>query len=204
MATETAPPPINNNNVNTNNNINNIHVHVNAEPPKKVPQKKKSFIKSFSGQIVIGVLVALISTIIIAKTNAIFGSEETSKEEQKKKIFTTLIAYSDGINKKKFDAYKYFTPKIERFYQMFNASPKKVNDYVNGLFYQQFQNPTMWFDENTLTVKEINNGEFEASVIMYSTYYKLKEKKQYNDYRTRMELRLDNNFHIKYFRQFLE
>ena len=167
-------------------------------------EKKASKFRSFSGQVIIGVMGTLISAFIIAKTNGFFESNWPDKEARNEKIIATLEAYSNGINKKTFDAYKYFTPKIERFYQMFNTSPKKINDHVNGLFYKQFQNPKMRFDGTTLSVKEIDNGEFEASVIMYSTYYKVQEKKQYTDYRTRMELRFDNNFHIKYLRQFFD
>lgn len=127
-----------------------------------------------------------------------------NKDEVKGKICTTLKAYSEGVNKKKFDAYKYFTPKIERFYTMIETSPKKINDYVNGDYNKEFQNSTMYFDESTLSVEEMVNGEFKALVIMYSTYYNAKKKKQYTNFRTKTELRFDNDFRIKYFRQFFD
>lgn len=164
-------------------------------------EKKEPLFKSFIGKVITGVMVTLVSGVIIANYSGFFGNEEPSKEERNKKIFATLVAYSKDVNEKNFDAYKYFTPKVERFYQMFDTSPKKINDYVNGLFYKQFQNSTMRFDESTLSVRGIDNGEYEASVIMYSTYYKAKEKKQYTDYRSKTELRFDSNFRIKYFRQ---
>lgn len=167
-------------------------------------EKKESIFKSFTGKVITGVTVTLVSTFLLAYFGGLFGNNELSNEERNAKIFATLVEYSTDVNEKKFDAYKYFTPKIERFYQMFDTSPKKINDYVNGLFYKQFKNSTMRFDESTLSVRGIDNGEFEATVIMYATYFNVKEKKQYTDYRTKTELRFDSNFRIKYFRQLFD
>jgi hypothetical protein len=161
-------------------------------------------VRSFVWEIFIGVVVAVISTIIIAKLNGCFAPSSISKEERNKKVFSTLYNYSEDLNNNTFDAYKYFTPRVERFFQMLDTSPKKINDYVNGLFRKQFKNARSHFDENTLCVKEIDGNEYEAEVIMYSTYYNVHKKKQYANYRTKLLVRFDNNFRIKYFRQYFD
>jgi hypothetical protein len=84
---------------------------------------------------------------------------------------------------------------------MTDTSPKKINDYVNGEFYADYQNASSRFDESTLIVNEIDNQEYSVNIIMYSTYYQAKAKKQYNNLRTKTEVRFDTDFHIKYFRQ---
>lgn len=163
--------------------------------------------------IVIIILSSLAGVIVTfsGAYNTITGNNEVNvagvnynKDEVKTRIFATLKSYSNDVNNRKFDAYKYFTNKIERFYKMYDTSPKKINEYVNGAFYKEFQNPTMYFDEKTLSVAEKGNGEYEAIVIMYSTYYKVSERKQYNDFRTKTVLGFDNDFRIKYFRQFYD
>lgn len=164
--------------------------------------KKHTFKTSFI-TITTGVLTTLISTFLIANFNGCFDNTGLSKEERNKKIFKTLEAYSADLNKKAFDAYKYFTPKVERFFQMFDTSPKKINDYVNGSFYDQFQNASTRFEEGTLIVNEIDEG-FQVIVIAYSTYYDAAKKKQFTNFRTKTELKFDNDFRIKYFRQFFD
>jgi hypothetical protein len=165
-------------------------------------EEKESTLKSTAIKIVSTVIGGVLTALIISKV--IGDNASLSKDERNDKILATLQAYSTDVNQGTFDAYKYFTPKVERFYQMFDTSPKKINDYVNGLFYKQFQNATMNFDNNTLSVTEKENGEYEALIIMYSTYFNVKEKRQYTNHRTRTELRFDSNFHIKYFRQFFD
>lgn len=106
-------------------------------------------------------------------------------------------------NKQKFDAYKYFTPNVERFFMMKSTSPKKINKYVNGSYHQEFQNSSTHFDEATLSYSE-NDGEFKATIISYSTYFKVKEMKQYNDFRTRVELKFDKDYRINFLREFYD
>lgn len=127
-----------------------------------------------------------------------------NKEDRNKRIVATLEAYTNDLNNNKFDAYKYFSSEVELFFTMTNTRPKEINKYVNGLFREQFKDAISRFDKTTMMVKEIDNSELDVTIIMYSTYYNVKKKKQYIDFRTRTELKFDADFRIKYFRQFFD
>jgi hypothetical protein len=177
-------------------------------------KEEKDSLWKFSGKIISAVLVTVISTIVLGMCKGWFEYKSDNEQivestflagqERDKKIIAALELYTTDLNQKKFDAYKYFAPKIERFFHMFDTSPKKINDYVNGMFYKQFQNASTRFDPNTLIVTTIDNVEYDISVIMYSTYFNAKEKKAYSDLRTRTEIKLDKNFRIKYLKQFFD
>lgn len=166
---------------------------------KKVSQKRNNSRNAFIILILIILLLGLYFSNILE-----FSSGGISKEDRNKRIYATLKNYSDDLNSRHFDAYKYFSPKVDRFFIMHETRPKEINEYVNGLYYKQFQNPTGSFDEKTLTVKELGNNEYEATIIQYGTFYKTAEKKQYTNLRTRTELKFDENFRIKYLRSFNE
>jgi len=171
---------------------------------KKEQNTFLSLLKPTVGKIITTVITGVLTTILVAWLTGHIGTKELSKEEIAKKISLTLDEYSAGVNTHSFDAYKYFSPRVERFYQMFDTSPKKINDYVNGMFYKQFKNAIMYFDSSTLSVEKTETGEYKALVIMYSDYFDVQKKKQFFNYRTRTELRFDDDFRIKYFRQFYD
>lgn len=163
-----------------------------------------SLLKSTTGKIISTVITGVLTTLLVAWLTGHLGEKELSKSEVKSKIALTLEEYSNGVNSNTFDAYKYFSPRVDRFFQMFDTSPQKINDYVNGLFYKQFKNAVMRFDNSTLSIEKMETGEYKAMVIMYSDYFDTKKKKQFSNYRTRVELRFDDNIRIKYFRQFYD
>jgi hypothetical protein len=187
----------NNNPNNINNNVNNINIEVKLEQPSKSANNKNpNWYKK--------IIITSIATIIIS-VGTYYGKSSVRyffREAKDKKIIHVLTEYADGLNENKFDAYSYFPSKVDRFFQMCNTTPKEINTYVNGLYKKQFINVTMYFDESTLTVKQLANGDYNASVMMYSTYFETETQKQHTDFKTRIELKFDTDFKIKYFRQF--
>lgn len=188
-------------NANINNNVNKVTVEVKIEQTKKKVVKKKHepswYIKWALG--IVGIIIATVSTpYVSARVGTFF------RDAKDKKIIEVLANYAEGLNKNKFDAYKYFAPKVERFYQMKNATPKQINAYVNGLYQKQYQNTNMYFDESTLSSEKLTNGEYKVEVIMYASYFETAKQKKFEDFRTRIELILDNNFKIKFLRQYYD
>jgi hypothetical protein len=83
------------------------------------PKGKTNTLKSSTNKIVIGVLIMLIGTFLISKGNRFFANTESVndeeitkveaiKAERNKRILATLEAYTNDLNNKNFDAYKYF------------------------------------------------------------------------------------------------
>jgi hypothetical protein len=188
-------------NNNVNNNINNVTVQVQFEQPKKKITKKKkepTWYKKWLLGLVGTVVVAVSIPYVTAEINVFF------RDAKDKKIIEVLNQYADGLNTNTFDAYKYFSPRVERFYQMLNTDPKEINSYVNGLYKKQYKKATMYFDESTMVSEKIANEEYKVSVIMYSTCFDVMKQKQFDDFRTRIELVFDKNFRMKFFRQFYD
>lgn len=165
---------------------------------------ERSPFKSIPAQVITGVIVTLIVGAITGEHTNWFGFLKLSKEDQKKEALNTIRKYANGLNKKTFKAENYFADNVERFFMMLNTKPGDINKYVNGDFYKDFVNPTVSFDESSLVIHPINEDGFKVSILMYGTYYQRKEKKQYNNLRTRCEIKMDKNFRIYYLRQFFE
>lgn len=188
-------------NSNINHNINNVKVEVKIEHPNETGTKKKHepswYVKWALG--IIAVIIASVSTpYVSAKVGTYF------RDAKDKKIIHVLAEYAEQLNKNKFDAYRYFAPKVERFYQMKQTTPKEINAYVNGLYQKQYKNTNMYFDDSTMACEKLASGDYKVSVIMYATYYETAKQKQFEDYRSRIELLLDNDFKIKFFRQYID
>lgn len=195
---ETNSSNINNN---INNNTNNITVEVKIDQPKKRIVKKKkepNWYKKWIIGTVTTVLLAISIPYVKAKVDTLF------RDAKDKKIITVLNEFATELNGSKFDAYKYFSPRVERFYTMIKTNPKAINNYVNGLYREQYKNSSAYFDESTLSTEIKENGDYEASIIMYGTYFEVAKGVQVDDQRTRIKLILDKNFKIKFFRQFFD
>ncbi|HLG39012.1 MAG TPA: hypothetical protein VI461_05050, partial [Chitinophagaceae bacterium] len=136
-------------------------------------------IKILTAKIIQGVIVTLIVGIVVWGIKEWWFSSKPISEEVKTGVLQTLKSYSEDLNRNSFDAHRHFSHNVERFYQMLKTTPGKINETVNGLFYEQFRNPSMTFDESTLTVISSNDLEHYISIIMYSDYFKVEEKKQY-------------------------
>lgn len=191
----------NNINNNVNNNVNNVTVQVQFEQPKKKVVKKKKE-PTFYKKWIFGIIGSIIVAVSIPYVKA--GISSYLRDAKDKKIIAVLNTYAEGLNKNEFDAYKYFSPRVSRFYKMLNTNPQKINEYVHGLYLKQYKNNTMYFDESTMSAEKTESGEYKVSVIMYSTGFDVIKQKQFDDLRTRIELTFDNNFRIKFFRQFYD
>jgi hypothetical protein len=159
--------------------------------------------KSLAAKIGIGVVISVVSGIVLAKVNC-KGNHELSTVEVRERVIGKLEEYSKGLNSKTFDAYKYFAPQVDLFYRMKETNPSEINKYVNGLFYKQFLEAQMSFDVNTIAMERMDEHEYIVQAIMYSTYYDVAKKRRFYNQRSRTEVRFNNEFRIKYFRQFNE
>lgn len=161
-------------------------------------------LKKTSRDIIIGVVITLLSAAIIGHFSGIFGGASSpDKETIKQESLKTLQAYCNDLNNpdhEQFDAYKYFSPHVDKFITMNNTTPKDINTYIHGKFRKDFVNYSTSMDEGTFLVTAVADEYYEVSVIMYADYFSTIKKKQFTKYRAKTDIRLDKNYRIKYFR----
>jgi hypothetical protein len=161
--------------------------------------------KKTSREIIIGVTIALISAVLIAKGGSIFGGSSTPDDKTiKKECIKTLHLYCDGLNNDNFEAYTYFSEHVDRFITMKNTTPEDINTYIHGLFKKQYTNYKARIDDHTFQIIAKADNYYEATVIMYGDYYFIPKQEYTKNIRAKTELRFDKNFRIKYFRQVVE
>ena len=129
-------------------------------------------------------------------------TEERVKKSVAELIYNTIEKYNNDVDNHTFSASRYFAPNVERFFNMLNTTPDKITDYVNGEYYKEFKGAKSSLDKQSLSVISTGNDEYTADIMMYSTWYKVKEQKQYTNFKTRMEFKFDEKCQIKSVQQF--
>jgi hypothetical protein len=114
------------------------------------------------------------------------------------KIIETLNLYSRSINTHSFDAAKVFSPQVEQFITMRNTTPEVINNYVNNEFYNEFIDPSLSFEFETLRLNSQSKNACQISVVLRETYFR-KSKNRKETHRTVVRIGFDKKTKISLF-----
>jgi len=84
----------------------------------------------------------------------------------------TLRAYYSDLNRRQFDAERYFVPTVKRYITMRNTSPAAINHYMRGLFPKQFESYEYLVDEATVR----DDGPRALAYVERVRYYVVKKR----------------------------
>jgi hypothetical protein len=127
-------------------------------------------------------------------------SEPAPANTQELVIRNILKQYYRDFNEHKFDASKYFAPKVDRFISLKNTTPEEINHAINTEFYPEFEGAASNIDLKTLSISKLPNGYYQADFEESMSCYR-KSKDQHQYIKTKVKVLFDKNMKIRYNRQ---
>lgn len=137
---------------------------------------------------------AIQSNIVDIKNYSKYKNEELISDSR---VF--LNEYYQSLINKNFDAYKYFSPKVEKFFLLENVGPKEVNYNIQNIYYKEFLNPSLTTYEQSWTVLDKYEDSCILTFIASESWYSNSKKEAIN-IKSRYILKLDKRFKIYYLR----
>lgn len=165
---------------------------------------RKLLWKKLTSKIIFPVVVGLIITAITFGVNKVWGASTPGEEEIKIGVLTTLSQYERDVNMHDFEAHRYFSSNVTTFFDMYSTGPEKINTFWRQNFDKAFRDMRISFDRSTIQVHASDAEGYNVSIIMVSSYYHIKNKKQVSNEYSRYDLRFDENFKIFSLKQSFE
>ncbi len=125
-------------------------------------------------------------------------SEEPAPENAQELVIRNILKqYYRDFNEHKFDASKYFAPKVDKFISLKNTTPEEINHAINTEFYPEFEGATSNIDLKTLSISKLPNGYYLAAFEESMSCYR-KSKGQHQYIKTKVKVLFDKNMKIKF------
>ena len=128
------------------------------------------------------------------------AAPKVTEEEAVNKIKERLQAYYSDMKSAPFAAQNHFAPTVERYYTLSGTTPQAINENINTIHFNEFQESQSSIEDGTLQLTNSSDNGYEVTYIEHGSAFR-KSKGQKQETTARVRARFDKDFKLTYFRQ---